>query len=254
MPPFDPIAVVFVILVALLLPYAAIRSSLHLARGAPMPPARSIHIQTLFLLVILAALALWTARRASIDLFPVPAIGALPAAASGAWVAAMLVFAAWRWPRRPEASRRRMAGLLPQSPSGWIMWVAVCLAAGVGEEIVYRGVLHALVERWARSCAAPPEAAWWGAAIFSAAAFGAGHAVQGRAAAAITFAMALVFQGFARWSDSLYLSMASHFMYDLLVGIVYVRLAGRGGLLGPVGPGRSPATPSPAPRAGPPTL
>lgn len=266
MPPIDPVAAIFVVIVAVLLPVAAVMSSVRLERGGEMPPARAIHVQAVVVLAALTGLAVWVARRTGIDLFPALRVNWVAWGVAAALMAGMLGFGWWRWSKRPEAERRRMAGLLPRNSGDWVLWVLVCIAAGVGEEIVYRGVLHTLFERWAAaglgggggagvgpgagvggsgpgaggvgSTWGAASAAWWIAAVLSAAAFGAGHAVQGWTAAGISFVMALVLQGFVLWTGSLYLSMAEHFTYDLLAGLIFARLARGDGLFEGPGPAR----------------
>jgi len=247
MPSIDPLLAIFVLIVAVFMPYVAVKSGAKLKRGAALPPARLIHLQTLIMLLVLTAFGVFVARRVGIVLFPPVRVDAVRWGVGAAFVAGMLGFGAARWRWRADWERRRLVGLLPREAGGWVMWTALSLAAGVGEEIIFRGVLHAAFEYWfgtmlggsgAAGGSGVHSAAWWIATVLSAAAFGLGHGVQGWSAAAVTFVMAMVLQGFALWSESLYLPMAQHFTYDLLAGAMYVRLARRDGLIaGAEGPG-----------------
>lgn len=213
----DPLAMAFLLLVALFIPYLALRSHLSLVRGNPMPPTRRAHRSTLVFLGLLTALAAWVAHRADIVLFPPVHVDPGLAGAAGAGVVVMLIIGAVRWRFRSPDSRRRLEALLPRGPADWLTWIMLCLAAGVGEEIAYRAVFHTLLERWTGQ--------WAVAATLGALAFGLAHAVQGLGAMVLTCAIGLALQVLVRASDNLYLAMAAHFTYDLAAGALYVFLA-----------------------------
>jgi len=99
------------------------------------------------------------------------------------------------------------------------LFVAVCLCAGVCEEIIYRGALFTLLSR--------ATGDWWTAALVAALVFALSHLVQGWQSAALVLPFALGFQALVRLSGDLYGAMAVHALYDLAAGLIYARL-GRG--------------------------
>lgn len=225
MVPLDLIAAAFLFAVGVFIPIVCIRSHAALSRGGPVPARRSIHAGTLVSLSILAAFALWTAHRVGILLFPVPRIDATLAAITAAAVVTLWAIGFVRWKRRMGSpdSRRRLLAILPRTPGDYGVWVVLSLAAGVGEEIVYRGVLFSILQYLTSS--------WLTAALLTAVAFGLAHAIQGWGSVAITLIMSLLAQWLVLRAGDLYLAMAAHFTYDVGAGILYAAMARRAGLL-----------------------
>ena len=248
MPPLDPIATLFILLVGVLLPLVCFRSHRALVRGMALPPRGRTHRSTLISLGVLTALALWVAWRVGMTLFPVPRLDLGLAGVAAAGVAGLVVAGVVRWKMRSAQARAWLVAILPRTPRDFLMWLALCVAAGVGEEIVYRGVLFGTLEYWTGS--------WGVAAVLAAAAFGLAHLVQGWAAAGVTFAMALLAQWLVLRAGDLYLAMAAHFTYDVAVGFLYARMARQDGLFAEeeAGGGVGAAGESSAPRAEPPAL
>jgi membrane protease YdiL (CAAX protease family) len=130
------------------------------------------------------------------------------AAAAGAMllnVACFLVSRRWR----TEEERKKLAvwGLVPRNAAEW-RWVTVALlAAGVVEEIAYRGVGMSLL--WWMT-GSP-----WIAVALCAAAFAAAHAIQGGRSMLIVLVMALIAHGLVAITGTLVIAMVVHVLYDL---------------------------------------
>jgi hypothetical protein len=104
----------------------------------------------------------------------------------------------------------------PKTGGERALWLAVSLAAGVCEEITYRGVLFLLLHRVTGSILA--------ATVLGAAAFGLAHVLQGRQSALVIFGIALVMQALVLAAGTLLVAMAVHVAYDVAAGLSYGRL------------------------------
>jgi membrane protease YdiL (CAAX protease family) len=101
--------------------------------------------------------------------------------------------------------------LLPKDATESVLWVAVSIAAGVSEEIVYRGYLQR--QLWALGGSLPL------AIVFQSLIFAAGHAYQGWRAAAITGVYGLGFGLLAAWRRSIIPGAIAHTFIDLIGGL-----------------------------------
>ena len=213
----------YIALIGVALPWLAIRNALRVRKARHLPTRRQHLFSVAFTQGLLLVLALTTARREWIDLFPPPTFP-LPAvlAALGLTVLALATLPLrWSW-RTPE-EKRRVLWMLPSRTSDLWWWLLVALTAGIVEEIAYRGVLFTLLARLTGS--------WWVASIACVIAFGLVHFVQGARTVVIIAVLSLGIHAIVRLSGNLYTAMALHFVYDLLAGAVLLHLARRDGLL-----------------------
>jgi membrane protease YdiL (CAAX protease family) len=110
--------------------------------------------------------------------------------------------------------------LLPKSGREKSVFVALSLAAGLGEEIAYRGFLVpalTLVLGWS-----------WGAALLSSAAFGILHAYQGWLGVIRTAALGLILAGSFILSGALWPAILAHAILDIVVGVFFGEILVRG--------------------------
>lgn len=196
----------------LVLPLAAIHSGRRLPR-VPFPPRARHFTAVIAQQCLFLALALAAARLERIELFPPFVLRPLALAIAGILVGAGLVVMLPRWRRRIAERERRLYLFMPRTAGECVLWAGVSMAAGVAEEIAYRGVMYALLLRLTGSPLV--------AALAAAVAFGAGHAVQGRHAAIAVVGVALVLQGLVALSGSLYVAIATHATYDLAAGLIH---------------------------------
>ncbi|MBK8003581.1 MAG: CPBP family intramembrane metalloprotease [Gemmatimonadetes bacterium] len=198
------------------LPVAAYVSRRKLATQ-PLPPRvpffSSVIVQQLLFLVI----SLGVAWGEGIPLFPAALPGAVPLGATLLLLVVSCVGMRPSWIKAVRERETRVHLTSPRTPLERRLWVGVSLAAGIGEELTYRGVLYVLLFRLTGSVAA--------AALLSALFFGAAHVVQGFKAIWITAVFGLVAQGLTLWSGSLYAAMVLHVGYDVVAGLAYGHLA-----------------------------
>jgi membrane protease YdiL (CAAX protease family) len=101
---------------------------------------------------------------------------------------------------------------MPASVVGRALAVLCSIAAAGGSEIVYRGYLRVLAERWFRS--------WWVAALVVSAAFGWAHSFYGLYGTLYTALNGFAFALLARATACLYVVILAHMLLDLMVFLV----------------------------------
>ncbi len=199
-----------------LIPFAAIRSKRRLDEQ-PLPPKKRYFVSVIVQQVVFLALTLGTAWSLDIEI----AAPYRPTAAHGALAAVMLVGAvALLWPkwRAQVASRaRRLYLITPVDRTDHLLWAAISVGAGIGEELAYRGVMFWLAVRLTGSLPL--------AVGFCTIAFALGHALQGWQSAAVIGVFALGFHGLVLLTGSLIPAMTVHILYDVIAGFSYGRFA-----------------------------
>lgn len=213
----DGWGVLYLVILGLVLPGVALRTARMLDSGMPFPPRRAVYAESSFWLTLILAASAFVAWRNRIDL------GAWPRADPSSWIAGAVVFGIGllaipvRWWLAGHGERRRLAQLVPRRPGDWLLWSAVCVTAGVSEEVAFRGVFFTLLDRWLGS---PILAALLGALAFTL-----GHAYQGRTGMILIFAFALMFQALVWFTRGVAVAVAVHTLYDLTAGLLFGRLA-----------------------------
>jgi membrane protease YdiL (CAAX protease family) len=117
------------------------------------------------------------------------------------------------WRKRVEERSRKTWLFMPRTRRERILWVLCSVAAGVSEEVTYRGVMFAILWRLTGNPIA--------AALIAAAVFSISHVLQGFKSMAIIFGFALAFQSISWLSGSLYVAMIVHAAYDVIAGLSY---------------------------------
>lgn len=99
----------------------------------------------------------------------------------------------------------------PQTPVERRGWVGQSAAAGVTEELTWRGVQPEMIAQLTGSL--------WPAVILCAATFGIGHIRQGKPFVAIAALFALIFHALAWLTGGLYVPMLVHVAINVIVGL-----------------------------------
>jgi membrane protease YdiL (CAAX protease family) len=139
---------------------------------------------------------------------------------SGAiFISVVLLRVRFTWPRVSEAAKQRLRIIIPETDREFLAWVPVAIMAGVAEECAYRGAAYFLLRAM-------------GVTVFYAVAsctiaFGVCHLYQGWRATVEVGIMGLLSQIAVFLTGGLYLSIAVHAVYDLLVVWLAMRLLSR---------------------------
>jgi membrane protease YdiL (CAAX protease family) len=216
-------------------PYVVIKSQRAIRAGAVIPPRPTIYRNVLIMQAVFLVAALAAARATWIDVLAPGNIGGLAIVATVAMLVLAFVASRLIWKSTPDEQRRRLLISRPHEYREFGWWIVVSLAAGVVEEIVYRGVLPSLltstIDRWTGSAAAegaasfggPFTTAWCLAAGISVAAFVLGHYGQGRPRAVFLAVFSVVCHVLVRTTGTLHLAMAFHFLFDVFAGVQSIR-------------------------------
>lgn len=198
----------------LFLPWVAVRSRRKLTERG-YPARKPFFVSVILQQTIFATISLVVAYLERIPLFPAQFPAPMAVLLTCILLAGSVTAMRPLWRDAVERREPRTQLTMPADAVERRLWVGVSFAAGIGEEISYRGVLYALLLR----LTSDPLTA----AVAAAAVFGAGHIIQGWRAVGITAIFALIAQSLALYSGSLYLSMAWHVGYDIVAGLTYAR-------------------------------
>jgi membrane protease YdiL (CAAX protease family) len=208
------VAIYYVGVIGVVLPWICVRSYFKLKAGARFPPKILQRRNALAMHAMMFLVAYFTLRAFHIPMFPPAAIGVKEI---GYGLATLIVFLAAMisfWKMRAMTYPVKTYRSMPQASSELGIWALVSASAGFVEEIVYRGVLFGILFYWLHN--------WWAAAILCAISFSLGHSIQGWKGATIIFAMSVIFQGLVYFTGTLYIAMAVHAIYDFTAGLTYL--------------------------------
>lgn len=204
-----PSAIAFLVVTGLVIPVLAYTSKRHLDRGIVIPRL-PFYAEAITLHLLLLAGSFYVAAQNRIILFRL----FRPAATSVLLALALLgtaLLTAWiGWRRADQATRERLSMIVPVTVQERLAWVGVSLAAGVTEEIAYRGVLVTVLNRLLRN--------WWIAALISSALFALAHLLQGWRSSAVVGVFGFLFHLLVVATGGLYFAILVHFVYDLAAG------------------------------------
>lgn len=215
--PHNPWALWFLFFFGLLMPYVAIKSAIAVRRAKSLPDRSNLIARILVMEAIFGLLAILVSRNLDIDLFT---HGALPAKAlllAAAIVIIALATLPLRWRMISNEHKRLLMVTRPREPRDLVWWFAISLAAGISEELVYRGVMPAVLLPYTRN--------WWAAIAIAVVIFTVSHVNQGWPGMITVAAIAFCLHILVWFTGALFLGMAAHFVYDFMAGIVYLRLA-----------------------------
>ncbi|MBO0800593.1 MAG: CPBP family intramembrane metalloprotease [Blastocatellia bacterium] len=211
---------VHLILFGLVLPWAAFHSAAKLS-SFPYPPRRRFYLGVLLQHIFFIGATVAVAYFEKIPLLEPPR-QPLQAVATVALVfTAAIAFMLPRWRRNVEEREPKIYLFMPDDTAEKSLWVLLSAAAGIGEEITYRGVMWVL---WARL-----TGSLWIAALIASIIFAVSHYMQGWTSISAIFGFALVFHLLVWLSGSLIPAMFLHFFYDLTAGMTYSYLGEKTG-------------------------
>lgn len=212
----DPWSAVLLFLTCFWGPLLAIQSARRLGSG-PLPISRQrLFVQTIVIQAILFGVSYIAARRVGVPLTAAPPSSAIPWLIAAALVLLGVVLLRWRWASRASASKYRLYSILPHTPREYGPYLILCLAAGIGEEYAYRGMLYAILHWLTGSALA--------AVLIASVAFALAHALQGPRGMFAIFLIAVVAHGLVLYAQTLLPAIVAHAVYDAIAGWLIPRL------------------------------
>lgn len=205
----------FLLVVFVVIPALAAASRRAMTAGLTIPKI-PLYSQLLGTQTILLILALGTDAAAGLGL---ATLFRLPEPRAWGWAALLLAVASGgmllAWKSSKFGDRDLMRMITPSNRDERGLWFLVCVVAGLGEEIAWRGVLPLILSQWI----ANP----WIVVALSALSFGLGHLMQGVGAAAVVMLFGAAFHLVVIDGGSLWPAIAAHAAYDLFAGFWMAR-------------------------------
>ena len=216
---------IFLFYLLVLLPAMALRSARVFNAPAEdpvrraIPPLATIYRNTIVVLLLLFALAWFTARTFDYHLFALSRYGTREVVAgAGALIFQfVMMYVSHAVRSTDELSDMAVNRMMPGSPRERALFSVVSVVAGIAEEAAYRGVLFSIL--W-YALGNP-----WLAVLISALAFAAGHALQGWKSMVVIFVMACSMHALVWYTGTLVIAMAVHATYDLLAPTIRRRIS-----------------------------
>jgi membrane protease YdiL (CAAX protease family) len=213
-PTYDSMTIPYLLLVLVWMPLVGVLSYLRLKSGKPIPPKTRRYRAMVLLQVFLLGYSLLVARQNRIRLFgEVSSVWAWVIAALYLAVIARRLNAAWK--RLSPERKKRARVLLPESPYEMRYWIPIAVLAGLSEECAFRGTAYVALR------------AIIGSTTFAITAcvlaFAMAHMMQGWRGVLGTGVIAIVMHAIVSLTAGLYLVVAVHAVYDLIVGVIAMR-------------------------------
>jgi len=209
----------FLLIVLVVVPALGIAGYLRIRSGKPLRPKRQRYRIIIVVQFIILLITLWAARREGIELlgrqWGRPEIWLVTVGYAG--------LIAWRgrhaWARMSADRLEKARRLLPDDPSLMRLWVGIAAMAGISEECAYRGLAYQLLGRMSSM----PELS----VLVCVVCFAIGHMTQGWRGVLGTFLIALIFHGLVFLTHTLYLAIAFHAAFNLIVGVIAMPVLSR---------------------------
>lgn len=209
----------FLFVVLIFVPVAGIAGYLRIRSGKPLRPKRARYRIIIGVQFVILLITLWAARRQGIELlgrqWGNPLIWLVTA--GYAWV--FVRRARGTWARMTAARLERARRLLPDDPSLMRLWVGIAAMAAISEECAYRGLAYRLLVGMTLDPAL--------AVLVCVVCFSIGHMVQGWRGVLGSFLIALIFHGLVFLTNALYLAIAFHAAFNLIVGSIAMPVLSR---------------------------
>jgi len=206
----------FLLWTLVLMPLLGVYSYFRLKSKTPIPPKkrryRSIIVFQLFLWMLC-----WMATRENgFRFFDTRGLSTWFWLLAVSWLLFVVARTKHTWSRITTDRKEKARRTLPENGSEMRYWIPISILAGITEEWAYRGVACALLIRMTGSVVL--------SVLFCSVAFGLGHAFQGWRAVGGSALLAVALQMVAFQCESLNLVIAIHAAYDLIIGIIAMRV------------------------------
>jgi membrane protease YdiL (CAAX protease family) len=215
----DSITIPYLIWLFVGMPAISIRSWYRLKSGKPLSPKHHRYLALIALELVLLGLSFLSARENGLDLFSARLPDFWWWLAAAAYLALLAIRIRSGWRRSTPERNQRARIFLPETREEFWYWIPISLLAGVCEEFAYRGVAFQILCGILGSVDLA-----LGVCVVG---FGLIHAAQGPRGILGTMLIAVVFHIMVLLTHGLYLAMAFHASYDLMIGFLALRFLRR---------------------------
>ncbi len=173
-----------------------------------------VYLQSMVMQFVICVLAFFAAKG---DELTISFKGKITLVSITAAVALVVVALSLAWISQKFSKTKDESTLhhiLPDTALERIVWVLACVVAAFCEEFIYRGVLFQMISSYVNNI-------WIVAALLSAIVFAFGHGTQGEKAIIQIIPFAIGFQFLVWLSGGLLLPMIAHFIYNILVELLF---------------------------------
>jgi len=213
------IARYFLVIVLIFVPLSGVAGYLRIRSGKPLRPKRQRYRIVIVAQSVILLITLLAARQEGITLlgrqWGSPELWLITAGYAGLII--------WRgrraWSRMTADRMEKARRLLPDDPSLMWLWVGIAAMAAISEECAFRGLAYQLLVRMSLHPAL--------AVLVCVVTFAIAHMTQGWRGVLGTFLIALIFHGLVFATHSLYLAIAFHAAFNLIVGSIAMPVLSR---------------------------
>jgi membrane protease YdiL (CAAX protease family) len=173
-----------------------------------------LYLQSVALQIALCLLAFFTARAEKLPVSIGSNFTFLSVSIAVAFTAVALLLAYFSQKYSNQKQESTLHHLLPETWKDRILWILACLIAAFCEEYIYRGVLFQIVQLLTGN-------SWIISAVICSVVFAFGHGTQGEKAILQIIPFAIGFHLIVYVSNGLLLAMIAHFVYNVLVDLLF---------------------------------
>lgn len=205
-----PAAWLFLAIICLVLPLGALRQHRRMAAGTLALSRQRLYVSALFTHVIFVVMVWAVTREQGLNLLPAYQFRAWHVVVGLAALGIGLLPLIERFRIDNSVGRARARLLAPRTGSDHLLYYAVCVSAGIAEELTYRGLLFTLFSALLGG--------WWLPALLASVAFGIVHLFQGWKSAGVAGLMGLREHIVVGVTGTLFVAIVVHMLHDAIAG------------------------------------
>ncbi|MFY9560709.1 MAG: CPBP family intramembrane glutamic endopeptidase [Terriglobales bacterium] len=202
----------FLFLVLIFVPLAGVAGYFRIRSGKPLRPKRQRYVATMVIQFIILVVTIMAARSEGIELLGRQWGNPLTWLVVAGYMVLLTLRLRHAWAKLSDERKEKARRLLPDDPSLMRLWVGVAALAGISEELAYRGLAYQMLREMGLNIAL--------ALLVCVTTFAIGHMTQGWRGVLGTFVLAVLFHCLVFATNSLYLAIAFHAVYNLIVGVI----------------------------------
>jgi membrane protease YdiL (CAAX protease family) len=212
---YDSTTIPYLLWVLGVMPLSGVYSYFRVRSGKPLAPKNRRYRAMILMQLLIVFVTLEVAKKNGTALFA----GNWPAiwiwVVSGLYLGLIALRLNTAWGRMSTERKQRARLLLPERPQQMWYWLPVALLAGLSEECAFRGMGYLALREIIGSASI--------SVAICVVAFAVAHMMQGWRGVLGTGLIAIVMHGLVFMTQGLYLAIALHAAYDVVIGVIALR-------------------------------